>query len=169
MSKKKHVKPFSLDRKPGRNDLCPCKSGRKSKKCCFGPVAQVQQQTPYGSFWSTIALSDVNEHMHAFVRRWGYHPGMAELSCAVEGIEDQMVNIVVRKLAALDANPKWIEAAKTLKMLVTELNVEQITEEEAAAWNELIGDTPITIEKHCEEGCECPHHHHQATSLPGSQ
>ena len=27
-------KPVTKDKKPGRNDLCPCGSGKKYKKCC---------------------------------------------------------------------------------------------------------------------------------------
>jgi uncharacterized protein YecA (UPF0149 family) len=28
------VKPLQSDRPPGRNDPCPCGSGKKYKKCC---------------------------------------------------------------------------------------------------------------------------------------
>ncbi len=28
------VEPLKADRPPGRNDPCPCGSGRKYKKCC---------------------------------------------------------------------------------------------------------------------------------------
>ena len=27
-------KPVTKDKKPGRNDLCPCGSGKKYKQCC---------------------------------------------------------------------------------------------------------------------------------------
>jgi len=32
----KKVEPLRADEKVGRNDPCPCGSGRKYKKCCFG-------------------------------------------------------------------------------------------------------------------------------------
>jgi len=28
--------PVCVEKKPGRNDPCPCKSGKKYKKCCGG-------------------------------------------------------------------------------------------------------------------------------------
>ena len=28
-------KPYRAPRRPGRNDDCPCKSGKKWKKCCM--------------------------------------------------------------------------------------------------------------------------------------
>jgi len=34
-NKKQHT-PKITDRKIGRNDLCPCNSGKKFKKCCMG-------------------------------------------------------------------------------------------------------------------------------------
>jgi hypothetical protein len=40
-------------------------------------------------------------------------------------------------------------------MLVTELNVELITKEEADAWNAIVGNTPERLVKHVEED-ECP-------------
>jgi len=30
------VEPIKVDKQPGRNDLCPCGSGKKYKKCCYG-------------------------------------------------------------------------------------------------------------------------------------
>jgi uncharacterized protein YecA (UPF0149 family) len=32
----KPVDPIEADARPGRNDPCPCGSGRKYKKCCEG-------------------------------------------------------------------------------------------------------------------------------------
>lgn len=34
LSSAEKVKPISSDKAPGRNDPCPCGSGRKYKKCC---------------------------------------------------------------------------------------------------------------------------------------
>jgi hypothetical protein len=31
-----HIKPHIAEKKPGRNDPCPCGSGKKYKKCCLG-------------------------------------------------------------------------------------------------------------------------------------
>ena len=31
--------------KVGRNDLCPCESGKKFKKCCWGKINQPEFQT----------------------------------------------------------------------------------------------------------------------------
>jgi uncharacterized protein YecA (UPF0149 family) len=28
------AEPVHVDRKPGRNEACPCKSGKKFKQCC---------------------------------------------------------------------------------------------------------------------------------------
>ncbi len=30
------VEPITADAQPGRNDPCPCGSGKKFKKCCYG-------------------------------------------------------------------------------------------------------------------------------------
>ena len=30
------VEPIKVDKQPGRNDPCPCGSGKKYKKCCYG-------------------------------------------------------------------------------------------------------------------------------------
>lgn len=30
-----HLEPYHADPKIGRNDLCPCGSGKKYKKCCL--------------------------------------------------------------------------------------------------------------------------------------
>ena len=30
------VEPLKADEAPGRNDPCPCGSGKKYKKCCWG-------------------------------------------------------------------------------------------------------------------------------------
>ena len=30
--------PVSVEKEPGRNDPCPCGSGKKYKKCCYGRV-----------------------------------------------------------------------------------------------------------------------------------
>ena len=30
------AQPIRVDKKVGRNDPCPCGSGKKYKKCCFG-------------------------------------------------------------------------------------------------------------------------------------
>ena len=30
----KHGETITVSKKPGRNDLCPCGSGKKFKKCC---------------------------------------------------------------------------------------------------------------------------------------
>jgi len=30
------VEPITVDKEPGRNDPCPCGSGKKYKKCCYG-------------------------------------------------------------------------------------------------------------------------------------
>jgi hypothetical protein len=98
-----------------------------------------------------MALRNAVDKDDAFIRQWGYTPCLAERSAMVEGTEDEMVDLVVRKLAALNADPKWIEAAKTLKMLVTELNIEQITKEEAEAWNAFVGDSPNVLVKHVRE------------------
>lgn len=34
VKKTEKVKPLHSDRAPGRNDPCPCGSGKKYKKCC---------------------------------------------------------------------------------------------------------------------------------------
>jgi len=34
IKKTKKVEPLHADRQPGRNDPCPCGSGKKYKKCC---------------------------------------------------------------------------------------------------------------------------------------
>jgi uncharacterized protein YchJ len=34
LEKTEKVEPIQADQQPGRNDPCPCGSGRKYKKCC---------------------------------------------------------------------------------------------------------------------------------------
>ena len=34
LAKTEKVKPIQADKEPGRNDPCPCGSGKKFKKCC---------------------------------------------------------------------------------------------------------------------------------------
>ena len=34
LAKTEKVKPIHTDKAPGRNDPCPCGSGKKFKKCC---------------------------------------------------------------------------------------------------------------------------------------
>jgi len=34
LEKTEKVEPIQADKQPGRNDPCPCGSGRKYKKCC---------------------------------------------------------------------------------------------------------------------------------------
>lgn len=35
MARPRHIKPLVKDTKVGRNDLCPCGSGKKYKNCCL--------------------------------------------------------------------------------------------------------------------------------------
>jgi hypothetical protein len=105
VSKKKHKRPFSLDAKPGRNAPCTCGSGKKSKKCCYAPF-NPPALVPYGSMRAMVPIAAAFEMDQAFVRRWGYHPGLAERSAMVDGSESEMVNMVLRKLAALNAHPR---------------------------------------------------------------
>jgi uncharacterized protein YecA (UPF0149 family) len=37
---KDHVKPFNAPPKIGRNSPCPCGSGKKYKRCCYGLKAE---------------------------------------------------------------------------------------------------------------------------------
>jgi hypothetical protein len=153
VSKRKKPWKFDIDRKPPRNARCPCGSNKKSKKCCYGPV-NAPMPVPYLSMGDTTGLAELFSQDQDWVRRWGYTPGLAERSVMADGDEDEMVELVVRKLAALDANPKWIQAARELKMLVTAMNVELITQEQAEVWNELIGESPIELVKHVERNDE---------------
>lgn len=153
--KKRKQQPFSFEPKAGRNQPCPCKSGRKFKKCCGGPIDYTQKPLQYMSMHEALALQEAIDVDDVFIRRWGYTPGLAERSVMADGTEDDMVDLVVRKLSGFNADPKWIEAAKTLKMLVTSMNVQLITREQADAWNAFMGDTPNVLIKHCEEGCTC--------------
>ena len=46
----------------GRNDPCPCGSGRKFKKCCLGkPVEQLQAVAAPGDFFSADELDDLDD------------------------------------------------------------------------------------------------------------
>ncbi len=36
LEKTEPVEPIKVDKQPGRNDPCPCGSGKKYKKCCYG-------------------------------------------------------------------------------------------------------------------------------------
>ena len=36
VSNAEKVEPLKADQAPGRNDPCPCGSGRKYKRCCWG-------------------------------------------------------------------------------------------------------------------------------------
>jgi hypothetical protein len=153
MSKKKHPHRLDLNRKPGRNMPCHCGSGVKFKKCCGAPF-NPPMTVPYAPLHEMLPITTAFELDQVFVKRWGYHPGLAERSVMVDGTESEMLELVVRKLVALGAHPKWIDAVKERKMLVTELNVEMITKEDADAWNAIVGDTPERLIKHIEE--ECP-------------
>jgi hypothetical protein len=62
----------------------------------------------------------------------------------VDGTEDEMVEMVVRKLLSVNAAPQWIAAVRELKMLVTGMNVKTITDAEADAWNKF-------VESHAQE------------------
>lgn len=151
------LQPYRNDpiKPPARNAKCSCGSGLKAKKCCFGPMDYTRKTAPYMSMRDVPQLTASIEADHAFIRRWGYPPGLAERSVLETGTDDEMVDLVVRKLAALNAAPQWINAARELRMMITEMNVNLVSKEEAEAWNAVIGDTPVTMEKHSEAGCTC--------------
>ena len=48
------VETIRVDKEPGRNDPCPCGSGRKYKKCCFGKKNAGTSEGGSGGIFDTI-------------------------------------------------------------------------------------------------------------------
>lgn len=36
----RNIIPVTVEKKPGRNELCPCGSGKKYKKCCLNKLPE---------------------------------------------------------------------------------------------------------------------------------
>src|SRR5512133_2866782 len=71
--------------KPGRNDLCPCGSGRKYKKCCLSKDEEsARSTTGYAVVHNPTANNGVSEGLGDFVRDTG------------GGLSDRLVSELLR-------------------------------------------------------------------------
>jgi len=122
-------------RSPRRNDPCPCGSGVKYKKCCMPKPAF--KNRPRGSVYKTMQAyytQAQQEAEQAFIKQWGFQPNPAQLLTFVSGAPDEIREMILGGLAAINAEPKYVHAVKKLGMLITSRNQALCTEAEKQAW-----------------------------------
>ena len=98
----------------GRNDPCPCGSGKKHKKCCLSSTEALENE-PTGT------TEDENNEWETIERAWAAHPEYARFRDTEELTEEGtnprlhviFHSIVERQLAANDP-PETAEALKRL-------------------------------------------------------
>ena len=126
-------------RRVGRNDLCPCGSGKKYKKCCWGKnfiwVADEQ-----GNVCREVPIDDpelvslIDEVRAEFRNQHGRELKDSDLlfddATDRYDIEKTMVDIMERA----GVNPAHIYAFKKTGRLVTSWNKDKLTDAELREW-----------------------------------
>lgn len=57
-----------MNRRPGRNDPCPCGSGRKYKNCCEGKARVFGRKVPSAAIWIVLAIAVLGVGAYAMLR-----------------------------------------------------------------------------------------------------
>jgi hypothetical protein len=107
----------------GRNELCPCGSGTKFKKCCGKPVVP-KNPAPFEyrdmrSFYSP----EQQKAAEAFEYRWGIVPNPEQLRVAMEESDDDQVAMMIQLIqSGNDCDPRYIAGVQAARRLATPRN-----------------------------------------------
>jgi len=93
----------------------------------------------YQSFRSQLT-AEQREAETAFIARWGFIPTQAQLQVAMEGDDDELKQLVVTGLKALNADAKYCHAVQELGFLITSRNINLYSEEDKDRWTAALAE-----------------------------
>jgi hypothetical protein len=125
-------KPSPRRSKLGRNDACPCGSGKKYKNCCWGKRFSwvVDEQ---GNICREVPIDDP-EMRAEFREQHGRDLQPADLLFGDIGDDRDLEKTVTDILERAGVSPAYIYAFKKTRRLVTEWNKDKLTDAELREW-----------------------------------
>ncbi|MGE3805870.1 MAG: SEC-C metal-binding domain-containing protein [Gemmataceae bacterium] len=128
-----------MAKKLSRNDPCPCGSGKKYKRCCWGQDVDDDSGTGFRTIPMTGELEGLfEEQHHRFVQRFGREPGPSD-PVFFDALHPEYIEAMtsqVMKDAGLD--PALIYAFEKTGRLVTECNQHLLSDADLDEWNAAI-------------------------------
>jgi hypothetical protein len=142
--------------KPGRNDPCPCGSGKKYKKCCYGKAFNFMQDDEgnvYKSLPITEEMREVFDEQHRkFVESAGREPEPDDDVFFDMPHSEHIEHGIVEAMKKANINPAMIFAFEKTGRLVTEENEHLLSEREIGEWNAAIAEYEAKHGKHNSPG-----------------
>ena len=129
-------------KKISRNDPCPCGSGKKYKKCCWGKGFEWEEDAE-GNLFKSIPLSsevtDILEHQRQkFIEKFGREPGPDDQIFFDMPHPEHIEHMTVEAMKKAGIDPAIIFAYEKTGRLVTEENQELLSDAELDEWQDAI-------------------------------
>ena len=125
-----------------RNDPCPCGSGKKYKKCCYGKDFDFEEDDE-GNLFKSVPLSSemtdiLEQQRQKFVEKHGREPGPDDKIFFDMPHPEHLEHMMVEDMKAAGLDPAVVYAFEKTGLLVTEQNQHLIPETDLAAWDAAI-------------------------------
>lgn len=125
-----------------RNDPCPCGSGRKYKKCCYGKDFDFEEDDQ-GSLLKSVPISNemaelLQEQSQEFVEKHGREPGPDDKLFFDMPHPEHLEHMMVEGMKKAGINPAIIYAFEKTGRLVTEDNQSLLSDADLDEWQAAI-------------------------------
>ena len=140
-----------MKRKVGRNEPCPCGSGKKYKHCCWGKRFEWVVDKD-GSICKSIPLSPdtkelLDKAMEEFRRKHGRDPYPDELIFRDLGHPEHIEAWFVDKMKEVGIDPALIYAYEKTGRIVTEKNKDYLPDVDLREWREAVEEYHRRVEQ----------------------
>lgn len=127
-----------------RNDPCPCGSGKKYKKCCYGKDFDFEEDDE-GNLFKSVPISDemanlLQEQRQKFVEKHGREPGPKDKLFFDMPHPEHLEHMMVEDMKKAGINPAIIYAFEKTGRLVTEDNQNLLSDADLDEWQAAIDE-----------------------------
>jgi len=129
-------------KKISRNDPCPCGSGKKYKKCCYGKDFDYEEDEQ-GNLFKSIPMSEemgdlLQEQRQKFVEKYGREPNPTDQIFFDMPHPEHIEHMTVEAMKKAGINPAIIFAYEKTGRLVTEANQNLLSDADLDEWQDAI-------------------------------
>ena len=125
-----------------RNDPCPCGSGKKYKKCCYGKDFDFEEDDD-GNLFKSVPLSSemtdiLEQQRQKYIEKFGREPGPEDKIFFDMPHPEHLEHMMVEDMKKAGLDPAIIYAYEKTGRLVTEENQKLLSDADLDEWNAAI-------------------------------
>jgi hypothetical protein len=127
-----------------RNDPCPCGSGKKYKKCCYGKDFDFEEDDD-GNLFKSVPISEemaelLQEQRQKYIEKHGREPGPDDKIFFDMPHPEHLEHMMVEDMKKAGINPAIIYAFEKTGRLVTEDNQNLLSDADLDEWQAAIDE-----------------------------